>query len=514
MTTNENDNAPTDICIIGGGINGVGFARDAAGRGLSTALVEQYDLGEGTSSRTGKYIHGGLRYLEHYEFRLVREALKEREVILNIAPHLAKPLRLVLVHSAAQRPAWLVKLGLFLYDRLGGRRRIPGSQSLRLPAAPEGESVRDTFRRGFAYWDVWVDDARLVIANAKDAARKGARILPRRRCVSARREANLWRIQLENTTTGERETLLARALFNAAGPWVEQVIQNTAGVTSDLSVRLVKGSHLIMKKWWRGDHGYVLQAEDRRIIFVNPYFDDLALVGTTDIPYEGRPEDVAMEQNEVDYLLAILNLHFARELNESHIVSRYSGVRPLFDDDASKSASSVTRDYRFEWNGSLQPHGDTPPMLSVFGGKLTTYRKLAEFALEKFRPVFPHMGAPWTARASLPGGDIGGEGFAQWLARFRATHRWLPSALAQHYALCYGNEAEQLLADASSLADLGAHFGGLLYAREAEWLTRHEWAATPEDILLRRAKHHLFLSKTEQAHFAARFHAGDFSPKT
>ena len=500
-----------DICVIGGGINGAGFARDAAGRGLSVALCEQYDLGEGTSSRTGKYIHGGLRYLEHREFRLVREALIEREVILDIAPHLASPLRLVLVHSAAQRPAWLIRLGLLLYDHLGGRRNIPASSAVRLHTDPEGEPVRKAFAKGFAYWDVWVDDARLVIANAKDAARRGARILPRRRCVAARREQGRWRIELEDTRTGARSAIRARAVFNASGPWVEQVIRHSAGDNSSLSVRLVKGSHLIMKKWWRGGHGYVLQASDRRIIFVNPYFEDMALIGTTDIPYDGAPEDVTMGQDEVDYLLGILNAYFDGERTEADIVSRYSGVRPLFDDDVRKGASSVTRDYRFELSGSLEPTGGDAPMLSAFGGKLTTYRKLAEFALERLRPKFPQMGGPWTAGTPLPGGDVGPGGLTQWLDGFCKENQWLPDALARHYASCYGTEAAELLSGAKCLADLGTHFGGLLYAREAEWLARQEWAMTPEDVLCRRTKHHLFLTGEQKAQFSARFVAGDFS---
>ena len=505
MTANTPPAAPLDICVIGGGINGSGFARDAAGRGLSVALCEQYDLGEGTSSRTGKYIHGGLRYLEQYEFRLVREALREREVILNIAPHLAKPLRLVLIHSAAQRPAWVIKLGLLLYDSLGGRRQIPASAPVHMPAAAEGEPVRTEFRKGFAYWDVWVDDARLVIANAKDAAHRGARILPRHRCVALRREAGLWRIELENTRTGASSAIRARAVFNAAGPWVENIIRQRAGIASDLSVRLVKGSHLIMKKWWRGDHGYVLQADDRRIIFVNPYFDDMALVGTTDIPHEGAPEDVATDQGEIDYLLAILNRHFTDALGREDIVSCYAGVRPLFDDDARKNASSVTRDYRFELDGDLEESSAHAPLLSVFGGKLTTYRKMAEFALKRLRPKFPRMGAAWTANNPLPGGDFGAAGFAQWFDNFRAQRAWLPDALARHYACCYGSEAVELLSGAASLANLGAHFGGLLYAREAEWLARQEWAMTPEDILYRRTKHHLFLTTEEKARFATWF---------
>ena len=283
------DREPRDLLVVGGGINGAGFARDAAGRGLSVVLCEKDDLAQGTSSRTGKYIHGGLRYLEQYEFRLVREALIEREVILAIAPHLARPLRLVLPHSPEQRPRWLIRLGLFLYDHLGGRKRIPGTAALDLRTAPEGIPVQEGFRNAFAYWDVWVDDSLLTVVNAVDAARRGADVLVRTECVSARREAGLWHVVLRSTETGAERQISVRAIFNAAGPWVESFIQNAAGESAARRIRLVKGSHVLMKRWWTGDHGYVLQSPDRRIIFINPYMEDLALVGTTDVPYEDAP---------------------------------------------------------------------------------------------------------------------------------------------------------------------------------------------------------------------------------
>lgn len=484
--------APYDLLVIGGGINGAGTARDAAGRGLKVLLAEKDDLAQGTSSRSGKYIHGGLRYLEYYEFRLVREALIEREVVLNAAPHLAWPLRLVLVHSPAQRPRWLIRLGLFLYDNLGGRRRIPGTKSLKLARAPEGEPLHQNFKRAFAYYDVWVDDARLVVLNAVDAARHGAEILTRTAVTSARREGELWRVTLRGLN-GTRE-VTARALFNAAGPWVEQVIGNVAGVNSSKRIRLVKGSHLIMKRWWTGDHGYVLQAPDKRIIFINPYFDDLALVGTTDIPFEGQPEDVAIDADEQVYLLAILNSYFRTTLSEADIVSAYSGVRPLFDDDEAKGASAVTRDYTFELDGGP----GRAPLLSAFGGKLTTYRKLSEAALTQLNPYFKDMGAGWTEGAPLPGGTMLDADFSAWFADFLTQFGWLGEPLARHYAGCYGTEAYEMLKDATGMADLGQHFGGLFYEREAKWLMAHEWAHTAEDMLERRTKHGLFLSAGEQ----------------
>lgn len=481
-----------DLLVIGGGINGVGAARDAAGRGLNVILAEKDDLSEGTSSRSGKYIHGGLRYLEYYEFRLVREALIEREVVLDAAPHLAWPLRLILPHSPEQRPRWLIRLGLLLYDHLGGRKRIPVTKALRLDRVPEGDMVRDAYRHAFAYYDVWVDDARLVILNAVDAARRGAEILTRTAVVSARREGGVWHAVLSGPQ-GQRE-VFANAIFNAAGPWVEEVISNVAGVNSAKHIRLVKGSHIIMRRWWQGDHGYVLQAPDKRLIFVNPYFDDLALVGTTDIPFEDRPEDVCISADESAYLLDILNRYFRVKLSDEDVISAYSGVRPLFDDDSAKGASAVTRDYTFELDGDEA----RAPILSAFGGKLTTYRKLAEAALQKLEPFFPQMTQPWTEHAPLPGGDLPNANFDDWFVGFHHRYPWLPTSLAHHYARTFGSDADRFLSGASCLADLGRHFGGQFYAREAEWFIENEWARTAEDILTRRSKHYLFLTDKEQ----------------
>ncbi len=485
-----------DLIVIGGGINGSGVARDAAGRGLSVVLLEKGDIGEGTSSRSGKYIHGGLRYLEYYEFRLVREALIEREVVLGIAPHLAWPLRLVLPHSPEQRPRWLIRLGLFLYDHLGGRKRLPGTQSIDLRTDPVGEPVANEFEHAFGYYDVWVDDARLTLLNAVDAAERGARVLPRTRFEGAERVDGHWRVTWRDVLTEEITVQRARALFNTAGPWVERVVHDVRGASTRHRVRLVKGSHLIMKRWWTGGHGYVLQHTDRRLIFVNPLFDDLALIGTTDIPYEGASEDVAIDAAEIDYLLGIMNRYFKTGLTPSGVLHAYSGVRPLFDDDSAKSASAVTRDYTFELDA-----GDGAPMLSAFGGKLTTYRKLAEHGLEKLRTHLPAMGRGWTGNEPLPGGDMPGGDFDAWFEGFRARHAWLPEPLARHYARCYGTRADALLGSAGSLDDLGRHFGGRLYEREARWLVTREWARTAEDVLWRRTKHLLFLDEAERAIF-------------
>ena len=486
-----------DLLVIGGGINGAGVARDAAGRGLSVILCEKGDLAEGTSSRSGKYIHGGLRYLEYYEFRLVREALIEREVLLAAAPHITWPMRLVLPHSPEQRPRWLIRLGLFLYDHLGGRKRLPSTRPINLRTSPEGKPIRPEFSRAFEYSDVWVDDARLVVLNAVDAARLGAEVLTRTACTAARREEGLWRATLTDARTGSTREVRARGIVNAAGPWVEKVLGTVAGVNSSRRVRLVKGSHIIMKRWWQGSHGYVLQNTDKRLIFVNPYFDDLALIGTTDIPFNGAAEDVAIDGDEIDYLLAILNRYFDVALQPADVLSSYSGVRPLYDDDSSKNASAVTRDYTFDVDGG----DDRAPILSAFGGKITTYRKLSEHALEKLKPFYPGMKPPWTANAPLPGGDITDADFAGWLQVFRASHSWLPELLARHYGRAYGTEAEILLDDASSLEDLGRHFGAEFYEREARWLIEREWAETVDDILFRRTKHGLFLSQSEREAF-------------
>ena len=483
-----------DLLVIGGGINGCGIARDAAGRGLSVLLCEKGDLAEGTSSRSGKYIHGGLRYLEHYEFRLVREALIEREVVLAAAPHIAWPLQLVLAHSPEQRPRWLIRLGLFLYDNLGGRVQVPGTRSLDLRRAPEGAPVRGEFTKAFAYYDVWCDDARLTVLNAIDASRHGAQILTRTECVSAERAGSLWNATLRDVRSGAERRITARAIFNAAGPWLEQVISNVARINSAYSIRLVKGSHLIMRKWWDGGHGYVLQARDRRIIFVNPWFDGLALIGTTDIPFEGRPEEARIDEAETDYLLDILNRYFRQQLTREDIVDSYSGVRPLYDDDSSKSASAVTRDYTFE----LDARNGQAPIISAFGGKITTFRKLSEHGMQRLKPFLPEMRGDWTRNAPLPGGEFPDGGFASWSEGFRARHPWLPEDLASHYAQNYGSEAERLLGGSKGLPDLGQHFGALCYEREVDWLLDHEFAQTAEDVLTRRTRHYLFLTPEER----------------
>ncbi|MDX7953113.1 glycerol-3-phosphate dehydrogenase [Lichenihabitans sp. Uapishka_5] len=490
------DYGTVDIAIIGGGINGAGIARDAAGRGLTVLLCEKGDLAEGTSSKSGKLVHGGLRYLEYYEFRLVREALIEREVLLRAAPHIIWPMRFVLPHSPDQRPAWMVRAGLFLYDNLGGRKMLPRSRKVDLRTAPEGKPIKDAYSTAFEYSDCWVDDARLVVLNALDAKNRGATVLTRTAATSARRDGAVWVVTMKGQD-GQTHTVKAKALVNSAGPWVEDVIGRVAGRNSKYKVRLVKGSHIVMPKFWDGPQAYLLQNDDKRVIFVNPYEGDKALIGTTDIPYTGKPEDVAIEQTEIDYLLGVLNRYLKVPLKAADMLYSFSGVRPLYDDDADKNASAVTRDYVFE----IDDTQGQPPLLSVFGGKITTFRKLAEHALDKIAGHFPQAGRAWTATAPLPGGDIPNADFAAFLRGVQADYAWLPPALAEHYAHLYGTRIRELLEGATTMADLGQHFGGLLYRREADFLRRTEWALTGEDILRRRTKHGLHISQSQRDDF-------------
>ena len=484
-----------DLLIVGGGINGVGIARDAAGRGLSVLLCEKDDLAQGTSSRSGKLVHGGLRYLEYYEFRLVREALIEREVLLRAAPHIIWPLRFVLPHSREQRPAWMIWLGLLLYDHLGGRKLLPKSRRLDLSHDLAGKAIKPEFRTGFEYSDCWVDDARLVVLNALDAAARNARILTRTALVAARRENGAWRAELRDQA-GVITRVSARGIVNAAGPWVEHVLRQNAGQNAGHRVRLVKGSHIVVPKFWDGPQAYLFQNDDRRVIFVNPYQGDLCLIGTTDIPYNGEADGVAASGDEILYLLRAVNRYCVRQLVRSDVIHSFSGVRPLFDDNA-KDPSAVTRDYVFELNdvdGAL-------PILSVFGGKITTFRKLSEHALEKLKPYFRDMSGPWTAGAALPGGDIAAADFDTFAERLRRDYAALPRDVVDHYARLYGTRARGLLDGARAPDDLGRHFGGALYQREAEFLQREEWASSAEDILERRTKHGLHLTPDQKQAF-------------
>ena len=489
------DKDTVDLFVIGGGINGAGIARDAAGRGLSVILCEKDDLAQGTSSRSGKLVHGGLRYLEYYEFRLVREALIEREVLLNAAPHIIWPLRFVLPHSPGDRPAWLVRLGLFLYDHLGGRKKLPGTRTLDLHRSPEGVPIKDDYSRGFEYSDCWVDDARLVVLNAIDAARLGAQVLTRTACVSARREGKLWRIELRDARTGVTRVVKARALVNAAGPWVADIIERVTGSRSTRKVRLVKGSHIVTPKFWDGPHSYLVQNHDKRVIFINPYEGDKALIGTTDVPWNGAPEKVEIDDDEIEYLLAAVNRYFKHPLRREDVVQTFSGVRPLYD-DGKGNPSAVTRDYVFDLD-----EGGGVPLLNVFGGKITTFRKLSEHAMQRLRATFPRMGPDWTAGTTLPGGDIEGADLPKFMARLQHDYGWLPRELARYYAHTYGACTAKLINGATSLAGLGQRFGPNLYEAEVRYLMTHEWAETTADILTRRTKHGLHMSPEQTAAF-------------
>lgn len=478
-----------DLLVIGGGVNGAGIARDAAGRGLSVVLCEQADLASGTSSASSKLIHGGLRYLEYYAFGLVRKALLEREILLEIAPHLIEPMRFVLPHDASLRPAWMIRAGLFLYDHLGARKRLPGCRSIDLRSAPEGAPLRHHLVKGFVYADCWVDDSRLVVLNALGAAELGATVLTRSRCVSARRDGDAWVATLSDLHSGETrgETRLrARALVNAAGPWVDGVLQHMDGVRQrEKTLRLVKGSHIVVDRRYQGDHAYILQNHDRRVVFALPFQHRFTLIGTTDTPFDGDPARVAIDEAEIAYLCAAFNRSFAQPIGPGDVVWSYAGVRPLYDDEAG-DPSSVTRDYKLDLDGG--PQGDSPPLVTVLGGKITTYRLLAEHAMSLLCPYFPGLGADWTAKASLPGGDLPDADFERFLDGFHRARPWIPADLARRLARAYGSRASDLLGDAKGLDDLGHDFGAGLYAREVDYLRRYEWARSGEDILWRRGK--------------------------
>ncbi|WP_165663794.1 glycerol-3-phosphate dehydrogenase [Metapseudomonas otitidis] len=481
-----------DLAVIGGGINGVGIAADAAGRGLSVFLCERDDLAQHTSSASSKLIHGGLRYLEHYEFRLVREALAEREVLLAKAPHIVRPMRFVLPHRPHLRPAWMIRAGLFLYDHLGKREKLPGSRGLRFGV---GSPLQAGITRGFEYSDCWVDDARLVVLNAMSAREHGAHIHSRTRCVSARRSKGLWHIHLERAD-GTLLSIRSRALVNAAGPWVARLLKDDLKQKSPYGIRLIQGSHIVVPQLYEGEHAYILQNEDRRIVFAIPYLGRFTLIGTTDREYQGDPAEVAITEEETRYLLDVVNQHFKKQISADDILRTYSGVRPLCDDE-SDDPSAVTRDYTL----ALDAHPGEAPLLSVFGGKLTTYRKLAESALAQLAPFFPSMGGSWTAAATLPGGESmdSQEALAEALCE---RYGWLPNSLARRWAGTYGSRVWKLLEGVGNLTDLGEHLGGGLYTREVDYLCREEWAQDAEDILWRRTKHGLFMTPGQQERLA------------
>jgi glycerol-3-phosphate dehydrogenase len=509
--------APLDLFVIGGGINGCGIARDASGRGLRVALAEQGDLAQATSSASTKLFHGGLRYLEYFEFRLVREALEERETLLVAMPHISWPMRFVLPYHPSmrfesdtptsrllarvmpwmkgRRPAWLIRLGLFMYDTMGGRKILPGARTLDLRHDPAGVPLNAKFERAYEYSDCWVEDSRLVVLNARDAEARGARIMTRTRVVTATRKDGpsndgLWEVVTEGPAG--RETFHARGLVNAGGPYVEDIIRNVARINSSEGVRLVRGSHIVTKKLFDHDRCYFFQGTDGRIIFAIPYEQDFTLIGTTDQDHKAAPKDAICTPEEQDYLCAFATQYFKKPVTRGDIVWTYSGVRPLYNDGA-KSATAATRDYVL----SLDTNG--APLLNVFGGKITTYRRLAESALAKLTPFFPQATGPWTARVAMPGGDFPHDGVAALTARLKSAHPFLTDYHAARLIRAYGTEAAQITGNAKALDDMGRHFGATLTEAEVNWLMTREYAHSAADVVWRRTKLGLRMTKDEIA---------------
>jgi len=496
------EDAPLDLFVVGGGINGAGIACDAAGRVLTVGLCEMNDFASATSSASTKLIHGGLRYLEHYEFRLVREALQEREVLLAKAPHLSFPMRFVLPHEPHLRPRWLLRLGLFLYDHLDWRMELPKSEAIELRESKYGVGLKPAFDKGFVYSDAWVDDARLVISNLKSAREMGARIYARHRCVSARRsdDGKLWHIELEGPN-GATTRLKARGLVNATGPWVKRFLDEQTHIRTTKRVRLIKGSHIVVPRLYDGDHAFILQNKDNRIVFVIPYERDFTVIGTTDIPVEAGEKPVCTPE-EIAYLCEIADHYMAKPVRPADVVWTYSGVRPLFD-DGDDDPSAVTRDYHLE----VDSPGGAAPLLSVFGGKITTYRRLAEHALADLSSFYPHMGNVWTATRPVYDGEMADaptfeEAFDRFVEGAVAIKPELPKELVRILARRHGVGLDDLLENVRTVGDLGRHFGGNLYEVEVRYLIRDEWAAEAEDILWRRTKEGLHMTAAERDAFA------------
>ncbi|PHV27126.1 glycerol-3-phosphate dehydrogenase [Janthinobacterium sp. BJB426] len=484
-----------DVLVVGGGINGAGIARDAAGRGLSVLLCEKDDLAAHTSSASTKLIHGGLRYLEYYEFGLVRKALIEREVLLRSAPHIMWPLRFVMPHAKGQRPAWLIRAGLFLYDMLAKREILPASSGIDLTRHAAGQPLKPEFKRGFVYSDGWVDDARLVVLNAIDAADKGAHVLTQTRCTMLAREGDAWLATLQHAN-GRQTTVRARSVVNAAGPWTAEFLQQAAPGGQGRHLRLIKGSHIVVKRLFAHDHAYIFQHPDGRIVFAIPYEHDFTLIGTTDLDYQGDRGKVEIDDEEIRYLCELSSYYFSKPILPADVVWTYAGVRPLVE-DAAADAKAVTRDYRFE----LDREG--APLLSVFGGKITTFRKLAEEAMDMLAPLLGNTLPAWTASACLPGGDVYGavpqnrsvREFGQFVQGLQREYAWLPAGLVARYARAYGTRIHVLLAGRADVAAMGEEIAAGLYAAEVDYVRRHEWAVSAADILWRRSKLGLHLPR-------------------
>jgi glycerol-3-phosphate dehydrogenase len=483
-----------DIAIIGGGINGCGIARDAAGRGWSVYLCEKGDLASSTSSASSKLIHGGLRYLEHFRFRLVRKALIEREVLWRIAPHIIWPLRFVLPHHKDLRPAWMLRLGLFLYDHLGGRRLLPPTRTLRLVGDAAGEPLKPQYTLAFEYSDCWAEDARLVVLNARDAADKGAVIASRTRCISGDRDRGLWTLTTRDERSGHISEIRARTLVNAAGPWVSEVLQSALHIPTPTATRLVKGSHIVVRRLFHHDRCYILQNKDRRVFFVMPFERDYTLIGTTDIDYSGDLDAVQVSPREIEYLCDAASSYFRVPVAVDQVLWSYSGVRPLYDDGASE-AQEATRDYVLKLDAAEQ----SPALLSIFGGKITTYRRLAEAALAILSRHLPPARRPagWTSQEPLPGGEFPTDGFDTLVSQTAAHYPFLARDTVRRLVRAYGTRAEVLLGEAKTLSDLGRTFGADLTEAEVLYLVKNEWATGAADIIWRRSKLGLRMSGDE-----------------
>lgn len=480
-----------DLCVIGGGINGAGIARDAAGRGLSVLLVEAQDLAGATSSASSKLIHGGIRYLEHFQFKMVHDALREREILLRNAPHLIRPIEFVLPHDGGQRPEWMLKIGLFLYDRLGGRSIMPRSRAVDLSVDTVGKPLKEQLLSGFVYSDCWGDDTRLVVLNAVDAAARNACILTHTQCQALKVENGRWTVGLCDLKTGRFFAISAAMVVNATGPWVGEFLERTGLSDNDHDVpkvRLVKGSHLILPRQYEGEQAYILQQPDKRIVFVMPYEGKYTLIGTTEEECKGDPREAMASDAEIAYLLAAYNRAFKNAISKDDLVFTYSGVRPLFD-DGTQNASAVTRDYRIYHHKRY-----APPMLSVFGGKLTTYRIVAESVVDKLMQLSGRHAGHWTANTHLTGGDIPHGDIAGFRAAQKMRYPWLPYDLLSRYVRMYGSRMDYFLYRCEQLADLGLHYGDDLYDVEIAYLRQYEWARCAEDILWRRSKLGLHLS--------------------
>ncbi len=490
----DGDGGVYDIFVIGGGINGCGIARDAVGRGFSVCLAEQNDLASGTSSWSTKLIHGGLRYLEYREFRLVREALTEREVLLRMAPHLIRPMRFVLPLGRGGRPAWMIRLGLFLYDHMGGRKLLPATATLDLRSDPAGRLLKPGYAKAFEYSDCTVDDTRLVVLNARDAADRGAEIRPRTKVVSAKREAGLWQVAVQAQGAGRTETVRARLLINAAGPWVDKVLRETVGRRDARNVRLVQGSHIVIARKYDDPRAFFFQNKDGRIFFAIPYQESFTLIGTTDRDFSGDPQDVKISEEEIEYLCKAASEYFAEPVRREDIVWSFSGVRPLFDDGASK-AQEATRDYVLKADA---PEAQAP-LLDAFGGKITTYRRLAESMMTKVEGFLGARKKPWTAGAALPGGAFEPDDFEGGIARLLAAYPFLGAEHARRLFRLYGTHASRILGAAKSRGDLGNCFGGDLFEVEVVHLMAAEWALHADDVLWRRTKLGLVLDDAQAA---------------